>query len=261
MKRAMALMLLPCAAHAAAWTERHGDWQILTSAIFSDATRSFDDHGSASYPERFQRLLFTTDTEFGLTDKVTLLLRTETADAHLRNGATLTNALDNAVEAGARWRFARPGWLADDDVLSLEVSGRKAGAFNFAYSANATSGGTDAGARLLYGAGFRLWHRDGFLDAEAGYRWVSAPRPDQYIADATAGLWLTPRWMMMLQTFNLVSGSAVAPYVPFRIHKLEASLVWKLTRRFSLQAGGIVTPAGRNALAERGAQLSLWTNF
>ena len=51
------------------------------------------------------------------------------------------------------------------------------------------------------------------------------------------------------------------PYVPFRIHKLEASLVWKLTRRLSLQAGGIVTPAGRNALEERGAQLSLWTNF
>jgi hypothetical protein len=219
----LVLMLTPGAAQAAAWTEHHGDWQLLTSAIFSDATRSFDDHGSASFPERFQRLLFTTDTEVGLTDKVTLLLRTETANAHLHSGTVVTNALDNAVEAGARWRFARPGWLADDDVLSLEVSGRRAGAFNFAYSANANSGGTDAGARLLYGAGFKLLHRDAFVDAEVGYRWVSAPRPDQFIADATAGMWLTPRWMVMLQTFNLMSGSAVPPYVPFRIHKLEAS--------------------------------------
>jgi hypothetical protein len=254
-------LLLPGAAHAAAWTQRHGEWQAIAGTIFSDATHSYDNGGSASYPERFQRLLFTSDTEYGLTDRVTLLLRTETANVHLRNAGVLTNALDNAVEGGVRWRMARPHWLAQDDVLSLEVTGRKAGAFNFAYSANANAGGEDAGARLLYGSGFKLFRRNAFIDLEAGYRWVSMPRPDQFVADATGGLWLTPRWMLMLQSFNMVSGAATLPYVPFRIHKLEASLVWRVSRRLSLQGGAFFTPMGRNALDERGVQLSLWSNF
>lgn len=255
-------LLLPLDAYAAAWTQPRGTWQIITGAIFSDATRSFDSSGDATYPQRFQRLLLTSDSEYGLTNRLTLLVRTETANAHVRSGTSApTNALDNAVEVGARYRVMRPHLLARDDVLSVEVSGRKAGAFNFAYSANATAGGEDAGIRLLYGSGFRLAHHYAFIDLEAGERWLSHPRPSQTALDLTAGLWLAPRWMMMLQSFNLVSGPARAPYVYYRTHKLEASAVWRMTRRLSLQGGVFFSPAGQNALDERGLCLSLWADL
>ncbi|HEY0266113.1 MAG TPA: hypothetical protein VGC16_05130, partial [Rhizomicrobium sp.] len=153
------------------------------------------------------------------------------------------------------------GLLADDDVLSLEVSARSAGAFNFAVSTDANAAGYDGGFRLLYGAGFRWRGMDGFVNVEAGERWVSAPRPDQTPVDLTAGLWLDPDWMAMLQSFNLVSGSAAAPYSYFRSHKLELSAVWRVTQRFSLQAGAFVSPAGQNALVERGLVLALWSDF
>lgn len=145
--------------------------------------------------------------------------------------------------------------------MSVAVTGCKAGAFNSAYSANATAGGEDAGVRLLFGSGFQLGRRYGFIDLEAGERWLSHPRPSQTALDLTAGLWLTPRWMLMLQSFNLVSGPARAPHVYFRTHKLEASAVWRMTRRLSVQGGVFFSPAGQNALDERGLCLSLWADL
>jgi hypothetical protein len=248
-------------ARAAAWTVPRGHWQSFTSAIYSNASRSYDSSGNANWPETFQRILFTTDTEYGLTNRATLFVRTETAYVHVHDAVTpSTTAFDNAVEGGARWRIAR-GVLADYDVLSVEASGRKAGAFNFAYSADAHNGGEDAGFRLLYGRGFRLGKRAGFVDLQAGYRFLSAPRPDQTVIDLTAGLWLNRRWMVMTQSFNVVSSAAAPPYRFFRTHKVEGSMVWKMTPGLSLQAGAFFSPMGINALDERGVQISLWAEF
>jgi hypothetical protein len=258
-----AMLFLPGTVHAAAWTQPRGTWQTIGGVILSQADTSFDAGGNAVIPALFERVLVTTDTEYGLTDRLTLLARTETAYVHSRSGASpAVTVTDNAFEGGARLRLLRGlGLLARDDVLSVEVSARKAGAFNFAYSANASAGGEDAGVRLLYGSGFRLGSHSGFVNLEAGERWLSHPRPDQSAVDLTTGLWLNPRWMVMAQSFNLVSGPATAPYVHFRTHKLEVSAVWRLSRRFTLQAGAFFSPAGQNALDERGLCLSLWSDF
>lgn len=254
-------LLMAGPASAAAWTVPRHHWQSFTSVIYSDASRSYDAHGDASWPETFHRILLTTDTEYGLTNRVTLLVRTETADVHVQDALTPhTTAFDNAVEAGARWRLGR-GILAPYDVLSLEVTGRKAGAFNFAYSADAHSGGEDAGFRLLYGRGFKLGGRTGFIDLQAGYRFLSAPRPDQTVVDLTAGLWLDRRWMLMAQSFNVIGSGATPPYRFFRMHKMEMSAVFRIKRGWAIQAGGFLSPAGINALDERGVQISLWNDL
>jgi hypothetical protein len=257
------LLALPAPAAAAAWTLPRGTWQEIASAIYSNADHGFDNRGNSATPELFQRALLQTDTEYGLTGKLTLFARTETALAYVHDGGQPpVTAVDNAFEGGARWRLWQGlGIVSDDDVLSLEGSVRTAGAFNFAFSANARSGGRDGGFRLLYGSGFRLWQHDGFLDLEAGERWLSNPRPDQTPIDLTTGVWLNPDWMVMLQSFNLVSGPATPPYSYFRSHKVELSGVWRLSRRFSLQAGAFFSPAGQNALDERGLALALWANF
>lgn len=257
------LLLLPFKARGAAWTEGAGQWQVIGSAISSNAQHGYDAQGRAVTPKQFQRLLLQTDMAYGWNDAVTLLLRTETAYARIRDdGGPLVKAVDNAFEAGARYRLVQGvGLLADDDVLSLEATARTAGAFNFAVSSNAAAAGQDGGIRLLYGAGFRAFDRDGFVNAEVGYRWVSHPRPDQTPLDITAGLWLSPDWMVMAQSFNLISGPARPPYQQFRIHKIQFSAVWKFSPNFSLQSGAFFSPAGRNALDERGMVLSLWARF
>lgn len=257
------LLLLPLKARGAAWTQGAGQWQVIGSAISSDAQHGYDGQGRAVTPKLFQRMLLQTDMAYGWNDELTLLLRTETAYARIRdNDGPLVTAVDNAFEAGARYRLVRGlGLLADDDVLSLEATARMAGAFNFAVSSNAAAAGQDGGIRLLYGAGFQAFARDGFVNAELGHRWVSHPRPNQTPIDLTVGLWLSPDWMAMAQSFNLISGPARLPYQQFRIHKMQFSAVWKFSPNFSVQSGLFFSPAGRNALDERGLVVSLWAAF
>jgi hypothetical protein len=37
--------------------------------------------------------------------------------------------------------------------------------------------------------------------------------------------------------------------------------VWRVAPKFSLQTGAFVSPAGQNALVERGLLVALWSNF
>ena len=219
------LLMLPGAAQAAAWTQAKGTWQVISGIVYSDAGTSFDNHGNSVTPVLFRRVLEVNDIEYGLTNRWTVFARSETADVRAQSATQpLTDAVNNAVELGFRLRPSRgPHLLSDYDVISLEGTVRSAGAFNFAYSANASASGRGAGVRLLYGSPFKAWNRDGFINLEAGERWLSRPRPNETVADLTAGLWLNKHWLIMAQSFNVISGPAKPPYVYFRSHKLEAS--------------------------------------
>lgn len=252
------LLLRPDVALAGAWTEPEDRWQVITALWASAASHAYDSHGEAVQKTGFHKLLFQTDTEYGWNDRLTLFLDTETAYAAVReNALPEQRGLDNAVEAGARYR------LTDTiGVLSLQASVKTAGAFNFSISANSDQAGRQAELRLLYGTNFILCGDEGFLDIEAGERFISAPRPNETPVDLTAGLWLSHDWMAMLQNFNTVSGGdATPPYASYRSHKLALSAVRRLSDRFLIQAGGFLSPMGRNALVEEGLNLALWARF
>jgi hypothetical protein len=257
---AAVLLLLPSPAWAAAWMRKDGSWEVISSAIFTDARHSFGNGRKPGGATMFERGLLQTDTQYGWNDRVTLVLRTETANVHLQDAGNHLSAISNAVEAGMRYHLG-DDLLADYDVLSVEATARAAGAFNFSVSANGQAGGQAAGMRILYGAPFKLAGKEGFVDAELAQRWLTRPRPDETAMDLTAGLWLTPVGMIMLQSFNLFSGPARAPYIRFRTHKLQASFVWRWSPRTSFQVGGYFSPAGANALQESGLVVSLWTDF
>ncbi len=84
-------------------------------------------------------------------------------------------------------------------------------------------------------------------------RWIAHPRPNETPIDLTAGLWLTKGTMLMAQSFNIVSaGDARPPYAFYRSHKIELSIVERLSRHWLLQSGVFFSPAGQNALVEKG---------
>jgi hypothetical protein len=255
------LLFSGATAHAGAWTEPKGDWQIISDAILSDADRAYDGQSAGRTPVDFRRALFQTSADYGWNDYLTLFARLETAVAHYRDPYTpAISAVDNAAEIGTRLRLMDD---PDDGILSLEGSLRTAGAFNFAVSANSLAAGRSAGLRLLYGRNFQWQGLNGFLDFEIGETFLSRPRPNETPIDLTAGLWIDGKTMAMLQSFNLIGagGGSGDSYPYFRSHKLEVSLVRKLSARYSLQAGAFFSPAGQNALVEQGLCLSLWTNF
>ncbi len=246
-------------AQAGAWTLPSGHWQVFTATTQSAATQSFDDNGRARVPVSFSKLFLQNSFEYGLTGALTLFATPNYVSALVAApGLAPAKAHNLSVETGARLMLD-----GRDGKLALQASYKTAGAFDLSSSTASPfnhASGRQIELRLLYGTSFKLLGRDGFADLQIAQRWITHPRPNETPIDLTAGLWLTRRSMLMLQSFNIVSaGDARPPYTYYRSHKLELSFVRKLTRHWSMQLGAFYSPAGQNALVERGLTVSLWT--
>lgn len=240
---------------AGAWTLKKHHWQTISGATLSQASIMFGSDGRASRPTKFGKSLLQNSLEYGLTDHLTLFATPAVVMANVQEpGTRPVAARDTSVEAGARY-------LAFDSfgIFSIQASYKAAGAFDLSVSNNQQPG-RQIDVRLLYGTGFTLFGMNGFADIQAGQRWLNRPRPDETPVDLTAGLWLTPRTMLMAQSLNIISsGDAIAPYSYYRSHKIGLSVVQKVWKRWSVQFGAFVSPSGQNALVERGVGISLWT--
>lgn len=242
------------AAIAGAWTLNRGSLQILSGVTSSRASDRFDVHGSPTGSVIFRKLLAQTWMEYGLTDAVTLYVAPEYVTAESGSDSDgATRYRSSSVEAGARILL-----LSRVGMLSVQASGKSAGAFDMSVSASGEAG-TQFEVRMLYGRSFKLFGHNGFVDVEVAQRWISKPRPNELTVDASAGYWLTKGNLLVLQNFNIVSGSgAKPPYGDYRLHKLQASLVQRLTRRWSVQAGYFFATAGQNIVREQGFVTQIW---
>jgi hypothetical protein len=249
--------LLPTPAFAGAWTLPENRLQLISGTIYAHADHSFDNQSNPSLAVTYDKVLGQAYFQYGVTDWLTAFLNPEYAMARSGPiGGPPSVARDAALAGGARVR------IADTiGVFSLEASAKTAGAFNLSVSANSVVSGRQAEVRALYGANFQMFGRFAFLDVEVARRWVSGGRPDEVPIDLTLGWHTSPKLMFMVQSFNIISGSARSPYGYYRSHKLQLSGVYDFSERYSLQAGAFFSPAGQNALQERGLELSLWANL
>jgi len=252
--------LLVCAvsrAEAGAWTQTEGTTQIILGATYSVASASFDSSGVPDKPISFSKLWSSIWAEYGWNDDLTLIVSPEFATA--RTAAPTTSAMrasDFAYGAGVRYR------LVDSfGVLSLQAMVKSAGAFDMSVAVDDKSG-EQGELRLLYGTNFTLFHHNGFFDAEVAERWIAGARPNETPVDLTLGFHVTHRDLVLIQSFNVIAGGdARPPYTYYRSHKLEFSWVTELGHGISVQTGSFFSPAGQNALDEKGVTLSLWVTF
>jgi len=247
-------LLAPVPAGAGAWTLDEGHVQIISGATVSRATRQF--HASAT-PERkiaFEKIFMQNWAEYGLTDSVTLFAAPELAVASFdMSGSGGEHTRAASIEAGARILL-----LSRIGMLSLQMSAKSAGAFEMSTSAGGQYG-RQLELRLLYGRQFRLFRRAGYLDLEVAERWIKRPRPNEMTIDATAALWVSPKYLLMLQSFNTIAGGgAKPPYEYYRQHKVQFSILRRLSKRWSLQTGAFFSPAGQNIVQEQGLVTQLW---
>ena len=243
------------AAQAGAWLQDKGHWQIIASFEASRANGGFDAQGHLDPTIKFDKLYMKCLVEYGWSDRMTIFAAPQYVLATSRPGAAqpITSLNDGAIEIGARLRL-----FHTFGVASFESSYTSAGPSDLSNSRRLDSAQVSE-FRLLYGTNYRLLGRDGFLDLEAAERFVSRPRPDETVLDATAGLWLNPKTLLMVQSFNTVSGAnAMPPDTFFSSNKIEVSMVLRLSERWSLQLGSFVVPAGRNALMEQGVVAAFW---
>lgn len=244
-------------AEAGAWTLPAGGTEIIANTTYNQAASGFDHHGNATQPVDSRKLLVTLHGEYGWNDWLTLILAPEYAHATLaKPGHKPERANDLGILGGARLRL-----LNENGVAAMQLTAKSAGAFDTTVSAGG-SPGRQIELRFLYGTNFVLLGHDGFFDAEIAQRWIAGSRADEVPIDLTLGLRISKRTRVLVQSFNIVAeGNARPPFGFYRSHKLSLSLVTDMRPGLSVESGAYFSPAGQNALVERGFSSGLWLRF
>ena len=157
---------------------------------------------------------------------------------------------------------ARVGlYRSDTSVLSFQAGLRSPG-FSFADSLGPFEARRAASLdfRGLAGRNVVVAGMEGFVEAQAGYRFYAANQPGEWRIDLTIGLRPWPRLLMMLQSYSsITNGSGQFGHVSWT--KLQPSLVYDISPRWSVQIGGFITVAGINAGRELGPTAGVWYRF
>jgi hypothetical protein len=240
---------------AAAWTldARHGQAIITTTA--SRADEGFDGSRSLHSRSRYQKLDTQALLEYGLTDRLTLILAPGLQHIQVGTSSAATDGNPYYVEAGARLGI----WNGSNWVFSGQATLHWTANSGGTNSIPVDNTGTQIDMRALFGYGFRFAHRPAFLDLQAGQRFRSGGTPDEVHVDLTFGVRPSSRWLLMAQLFSVVSEGAGRSGIPsYDYFKFQPSAVYSLTDRWALQFGGFTTYTGRNSIQENGLLLGAW---
>ncbi len=245
----------PAGAWAGAWTQPAGSGLFIESLFgwTGDGAPWGDDPAV-----RQKRADAQTYVEFGLTDDVTIFGQMAIERYALGPPTQNTYTGFDYSDFGVRARL----WSTGEWVFSGETTLFLPGAGDPTQPAQVGNTGGAGEARLLAGTNFSLGQWPGFVDAEAGFRLRTAGPPDEWHGDLTIGLKPAPGVMVMLQDFTTVSTISTNPAFPaWRSSVVEASLVFPLADRWSLQVGWFTSVLAVKTNTERGAAVSVWRTF
>ncbi len=254
----LGLLLAPSVAWAGAWTLPQGTGQWLATLTASTSTMYFDGNGLAPTPryskEEAQALI-----EYGLTDRLTAIFSPELQNIDIAAPTSAERSGLGYTEFGARYGFFEcPDW-----VVSGQATLRVPGTTDISNPAAIGYTDVEADFRALVGHNFKVDDMPGFFDLEVADRVRTDGYPSEFRFDGTVGLKVLPRWMLLVQSFNVISeGSGISIFGgSYEYYKFQLSALYTLTRSWSLQFGGFSTYAGRNALQENGLILGVWHQF
>lgn len=236
---------------AGAWPLAPGESQLIVKYERGVADRAFDPDGRLrDMPGERREDYLSAFYERGLTDRLTLQAR-----------AGLTRGRDAFVdyqgrgptELGLRWAVRRDARTPVSLYLGVIEPGEGRNGGFPAPDAD----GPDYEIRALAGRSGTWRDRSVFAEAQVA-RIVRSRLPDETRLDATLGVHLAPRWLLLGQTY---AGRADAETYRSRFQKAELSIVRELGDDWRLQAGWRATIAGREAAADHGPVLALWRRF
>lgn len=250
---------MPSGAFAGAWTLPEGTGQWLATFDASTSTNTFNSNGSVVPTPRYDKMEAQALVEYGFTDQLTGIL--DPGLQHIDIGGP-TNAERTGLgytEFGARYAFLQnPTW-----VLSGQATLRIPGTTDTSNPAAIGYTDFEADLRALLGHSFALGDMPAFFDVEAAQRIRTDGAPSEFRLEGTLGVQVLPRWMLLAQSFNVVSESAGAPIYggPYDYFKLQLSALYTLAPTWWLQGGGFTTYAGHNSLQENGLVFGIWHRF
>jgi protein XagA len=243
---------------ASAWTLPQGEAEVIVTSTFTSGDRLFDARGRLVPVSDYQKFELTAYGQFGITDWATAIIAPSLRAVSVDQPYGGDHQGLGYSEFGGLVRLAR----TDASSISVQATARLPGALNRDNPAEIGNTDPEFNARLLLGHSFELGEWDLFIDLQAAYRVRAGPPPDEIRADLTLGIRPADRWLLLGQSFNVVSiGSGSGIFRATRYHKLQGSVVYELTPDWAVQFGVIATVAGENALRERGVIVGVWRRF
>lgn len=255
---AAVLLCLPSVAWAGAWTLPEGTGQWLATVTGTSATSYFTDNGLASTP-RYSKQELGLLIEYGLNDRLTAIFNPGLQNVDIAPPTNAERSGLNYTEFGARYAFLE----SQDWVVSGQSTMRIPGTTDTANPAAIGYTDFEADFRALLGHNFKVTDRPAFFDFELAERWRTDGYPSEFRFEGTLGVKVYPRWMLLAQSFNVVSeGPGISIFGgSYEYYKFELTALYTVADNWWLQFGGISTYAGRNALQENGVVLGVWHQF
>src|ERR1700724_3138656 len=211
----------------------------------------------ASHPvPSYKKFELGTYIEYGLTNWLTLVASPSYDRIENPPPGQSYNGLGES-EIAARVGLYR----TDTSILSFQAGLRSpGGSFADSLGPFGVRRAASLDVRGLAGRNVFVAGREGFVEAQAGYRFYAAGQPGEWRIDLTMGLRPWPRLLMMLQSYtSIVNGSLRFGHVSWT--KLQPSLVYDIAPNWSVQIGGFLTVAGINAGRELGPTVGVWYRF
>jgi protein XagA len=230
---------------------------MVATVTASTATSAFDDAGLTSTP-RYNKLELNGLLEYGVTDQFTAILQPGLQQVDIAAPTSAQRTGLGYTDFGARYQFLQ----ADGWVLSGQATLQLPGTTDTSNPAAIGYTDVEADFRALLGHNFMLGAMPAFVDVEVAHRQRGDGAPNEFRADGTLGVQVLPRWLLLAQSFNVISEGAGSPiFGSYEYYKAQLSAVYTLTPTWSLQAGGFTTYAGRNAIQENGLIFGVWHQF
>lgn len=246
------------AAFAGAWTLEEGQGYGFVTGTASQGSAVFDGSGKQQPFPRYSKDELQALIEYGVTNWFTAIISPSLQHVDIAAPVDASRSGFGYTDLGGRVRL----WTNGAWVVSGQATLRVPGTFDKSNVAAIGYTDPEIDIRGLVGYSFAIGALPAFVDAQIAQRFRLGGPPDEFRADFTFGIRPQERWLLLAQSFNVVSeGAGTWGYASFGYYKFQLSAVYALTPTLSLQAGGYTTYAGRNALQENGLVLGAWVKF
>jgi hypothetical protein len=246
---AMGLIAIPEFALAGAWTLDEGRGQLLFGGTAMQSSSLFDTDSRLRPIPRYSKDEAQALVEYGITSWFTAMFQPSLQHVDI---GTPINALRGGLgytDIGGRARL----WSDSSSVVSVQATLRMPGTSDKNNPAAVGYTDPEVEIRGLVGHSFELGGLPSFVDVEVAQRYRLGGPPDEFRTDVTFGIRPIDRWLLLAQSFNVISeGAGTWGFGSFAYHKVQMSVVYDLTKSLSVQLGGYSTYWGRRALQENG---------
>jgi hypothetical protein len=255
---AVGLMASPTAAFAGAWTLNTGEGVAIVTASPSQADKAFDGTNSLQSIPRYSKGELQALFEYGATDWLTLIFSPSLQHVAIGGPVDANRTGFGYTDIGGRMRLLE----GNSWVLSAQTTLRMPGTFDRSNVAAIGYSEPEIDVRGLFGHSFAVGVWPAFVDIQVAERLRFGGPPNEFRTDVTFGLEPYDRWLLLMQSFNVISeGAGSWGYPSYSYSKLQLSVVYTVTSALSLQLGGYTAYSGRNALQENGMVLGAWFKF